>query len=153
MVISSSNVSIPLSFPGHPLRYPRLFRPGSGSDHYQGLGTLPCLSLLLESPLAIGGLLTLISLILCSSSSLSSCQSLISSKCYQPMSLLWNTSPGQFLMRSIYSFILTPRTKLCPSGLVHLHDQFLQYPTPRTNSPVPGFPIQLLSIPYQVPQK
>ena len=136
MVKSSSNVLISLSFPGHLLRCQRLFHSGSGSYHYQGLGTLLCPSLFPESPLAMCGLPILINLILGSSSYLSRFQSLITSRYHQQMSLPWNPFPRQILMSTIYSSIYT---KFCVSGLVHLHGHFLRHPTNRPNSLAAGF--------------
>ena len=98
---NSSIVSIPLLFLDHPLHCRRLFCWVLGSDHRRGLDIPLCPCLLLESPLVTCGSLALRISILCSSSCLSKCQSLNSSRCHQrknlPLSMF-------FLRDQFYAF-------------------------------------------------
>ena len=98
-----SNVLTPLSSLALLPRYQRLFHSGRGSDRYQGLFTLPCLSLLLESPPAKCGSPTVTTLIPCFCVRM--CQSLISSRFQRQMNMSWNISLRQILTCTIYSSI------------------------------------------------
>ena len=141
MVIGSSKVSIPLSFPGHPLRYLRLFCSRSGTDHYQGLVTLPCPSLVLESPLAICGLLTLINLILLESLSeklsISDFLEVLSTDESAVEQVSRAVSNVHDLLIYLNSSDKTLSVWSCSFTLPH--------PTPRTNSLVPGFRFNFVS--------